>query len=198
MLKTILTHSNFIEKLRNNEFHGDEIGFNDELIIDISIVNWDFKTIRNVTFEEIVKVSNVNIKSGLLFLNCNFKKGIQFINVESKGFNPTINPDNSSLKFDNCISNFINISEDCFFERNVAFCNDCKIEKVNIQNTIIVNAGFSIKNSTIKYLDIFNSIFEVNFTNSSFLKPIRINSLKGDIAFVSNEFAEWFKKHRNL
>lgn len=192
-MRTTLPHNNFIEKLKNNEFHGNEIGLADELIIDASIVNWEFRTIRNVTFEEIVKVSNVNIKSGLFFLNCNFKKGIQFINVKSKGFNPTINPDNSSLKFDNCISNFINISEDCFFERNVVFCNDCKIEKVNIQNTIIVNAGFSIKNSTIKYLDIFNSIFEVNFTNSSFLKPIRIKSLKGDIAFVSNEFAEWLR-----
>lgn len=183
----------FIENLKKDNLKSNVLLVNHEVVIDSSIVNWEFRSIRNVTFEEIVIITDVNIKSGLEFINCVFKKGIQFKAVDSRNYSSIHNPNNFSLKFDSCRANFISFSEGCFFERNVVLSNKTEIKKIIINNTKIVNAGFSIKDSTINYTDISNSEFEINFSNSFFLKPLRVESLIGNVAFVSNEFTGWVR-----
>jgi hypothetical protein len=189
---TIITEIEFLSKLSRNEFQGDEIEIIFKVIFDSRITDWEFKTFKNVTFDEQVTIKDINIKSGIEFVNCNFKKGIYFINVSSKNFAFNNNPNNYSVKFDNCISNLIH-SDKSYYERNFKICNGSKIEKLEIRHTKIVNAGFSIQESTINYIDISNSEFDINFSKSAFLKPLRVNSLNGNVALISNEFSGWLR-----
>jgi len=193
MSGTILPEKDFYEFLKNDTFGDRNIIIDFKVVIDNSKIDWHFREIKNVVFKERVVVRDAEINSGLFFIDCEFKNGIVFHKVISTNYNSTYNSKNCSILFSNCIASII-IFETNFFERSITIENNCRIlEKVDLKETKIVNAGFSIKNSTINYIDISNSDFELNFSDSTFLKPIRINSLKGNIAFISNEFAEWLR-----
>lgn len=190
-----MSEKDFYDSLEYDALSGGNIIIVDfEVVIDNSIIDWHFREIKNVVFQEKVAVRDVDINSGLFFVDCEFKKGIVFHKVVSTNYNNTYNDQNSSLKFSNCIASTIIFTIDCFFERSITIDNNCRIlEKIVLKKTKIVNAGFSIKNSTINYIDISNSEFEINFSNSIFLKPLRVESLKGNVALVSNEFSGWLR-----
>lgn len=195
MSGTPLSKKDFYDSLKYDALSGSNIIIVDfEVVIDNSIIDWHFREIKNVVFQEKVAVRDVDINSGLFFVDCEFKKGIVFHKVVSTNYNSTYNSQNSSLLFSNCIASTIIFTIDCFFERSITIDNNCRIlEKIVLKKTKIVNAGFSIKNSTVNYIDISNSEFDINFSNSTFLKPLRIDSLKGNVALISNEFSRWLR-----
>lgn len=189
----VITEIEFFNKLSRNEFQGEEIEVLFRVNLDSTISGWDFKNFKNITFHEKVIIKDINLKSGIEFINCNFKKGIYFINIKSTDFDVNINSNNCSIKFDSCLSKIICFSEKCYIERSLRICNNSNIEKLEIRYLKILNEGLVINKSNLEYLDIFNSSFEINLSQSIFSKPLRILSLKGNIAFVSNEFNDWLK-----
>lgn len=193
MTRTIITKEEFYKSLKDDNLRSN-INLNFEICIDSSIVDWHYREIKSVVFEEIVVVKNVEINSGLSFVNCEFKKGIVFSNVQSTNYNSTYNSESSSISFSKCIASEILFSNQCFFSRNVVIKNDCKISlRVHLRDTKILSSGLSIKNSQINYLLIFNSDFDVNLFNSTFLKVFRIENLLGNVSLISNEFMDRVK-----
>lgn len=194
MSGTILPENDFYEFLKLDTLGNRNIIIDFEVVIDNTIIDWQFREIQNIVFKERVVIIDVEINSGLFFIDCEFKKGIIFHKVLSTNYSSTYNPNNCSVLFDNCIATKIIFETNCYFERSITIKNNCKIlDKIDIKLTKIVNAGFSIKESIINYIDISDSEFDVNFSKSSFLKPLRINSLNGNVALISNEFSGWLK-----
>lgn len=193
MTRTIITKEEFYESLKGDNLRNN-ISLNFEIYIDSTLVNWHFREIKNVVFEEIVIVKNVEINSGLSFVNCEFKKGIVFSNVQSTNYNSTYNSENRSISFSNCLALEILFSNGCFFSRNVTIENNCKITiRIDVKDSKIVNGGLNVKNSSTDYLLIFNSDFEINLFSSTFFKALRIESLIGNMSLISNEFKDWVK-----
>jgi hypothetical protein len=193
MTGIILLEKDFYESLKN-----DTLGYRKiidfEVILDDSIIDWQFREIKKIVFNERVVIRDAEINSGIFFIDCEFKKGIVFHNVKSTKYSSSYNSKNSSVLFSNCIASTIIFEVNCFFDRKITIENDCRIlEKIDLKLTKIVNAGFSIQESTINYIDISNSEFEINFSNSTFLKSVRVDSLKGNVALISNEFSGWLK-----
>lgn len=194
MAINILSKTVFFDKLNNNEFFGDEVGCNYEIVIDSQIVNWDFRVIKNVTFDELVEVSNVDIKSGLAFINCTFKKGIALKDVESKNYDSNLNPNNFSILFSSCKASHISFTGKCHFEREILINEESSIGKLVIYGTQIVNSGIILKDSTVtKLFDISNAHFDLEINNSILVKQLRIETLIGDIAMLSSTFKDWVK-----
>jgi hypothetical protein len=194
MSGTILPKNDFYESLKQDTLGDRNIIIDFEVVIDDSIIDWHFREIKNIVFNERVVVRDVDLNSGLFFIDCEFKKGIVFHNVTSTNYSSTYNSKNNSVLFSNCIASIIIFETNCYFERKITFQDNCRIlEKIDLKLTKIENAGFSIQESTINYIDISDSEFDVNFSKSAFLKPLRINSLKGNIALISNEFSEWLR-----
>jgi hypothetical protein len=56
----------------------------------------------------------------------------------------------------------------------------------------IQNEGLRIQSSSVDFIDVNNSEFDINLSNSKFDK-LRIESLLGNISLISNEFKGWLK-----
>nr|WP_315213566.1 hypothetical protein [uncultured Flavobacterium sp.] len=191
------------KKLQKNDFYNslkqDALGDRNiivdfEVVIDNTIIDWHFREIKNIIFRERVVIRDVEINSGLFFINCEFINGIVFHKVTSTNYSSIYNSKNCSVLFSNCIASIIVFETNCFFARKINIENNCRIlGKIDLKSTKIVNAGFSIKESNINYIDISNSEFDINFSRSTFLKPLRVESLNGNITLISNEFSGWLK-----
>lgn len=192
MIQLILPKDKFYEYLKNDTFPNANIIIDFEVIFDTAIVDWHYKKLKNIIFKERVVVRNIEINSGLTFVNCEFEKDVIFHNVKSTNFNSTYNDENCSVLFLKCTGTKIIFGNECLFDRCITV-NNCKFEKIAFNSTKIVNAGLSIKDSNIDYVDIFNSESDVNLSNSTFLKPLRFESLSGSISLISNEFKGWLK-----
>jgi hypothetical protein len=190
----ILLENDFYEFLKLETLGNRNIIIDFEVIIDNTIIDWQFREIRNIVFNKKVVVRDVEINSGLLFINCEFINGIIFHRVTSTNYSSVYNSKNSSVLFSNCIASIIIFETSCFFARKITLENNSRIlEKIDLKLTKIVNGGFSIKESTINFIDISNSEFDINFSSSTFLKPLRVESLNGNVTLISNEFSGWLR-----
>ena len=131
-MRTIYTLHNFLKKLKDDSFGDEKIGLDSELIIDSSIIDWDFRAIKNVTFEKLVRVRNAEINSGLAFYNCDFKKGIIFSSIKCTNFDSTINRNNFSILISSCKASLIQFDANCFLDRAI------KIEKQSEINSLCI------------------------------------------------------------
>lgn len=193
MTALILPEKDFYQCLNDDTLNDRNIIVDFEVVVDNSSITWHFRQLKNIVFKEKVIIRDAEINSGLAFIDCAFEKGLVFHKIKSTNFNSTYNDSNSSILFSGCKSDFIAFANECIFERSVVVKENCTISKISINKTVVINAGLSIKNSTISYLDISNSNFDINLSNSIFDKPLRIESLIGNIGFVSNEFKDWVK-----
>jgi len=164
-----------------------------EVHIDNSQINWNYREFENIIFQEKVIIKDAEINSGLSFVNCEFKKGIIFQNVKSTNYDTTINSKNSSILFSHCNSSIVVFVNNCFFERSIQIQDNCQFEKIELHLIKIVNEGLNIKDSSIDYVDISNSELDVTLSNSTFFKPLRLESSSGSISLISNEFKGWLK-----
>lgn len=164
-----------------------------EVRIDNALISWHYREFQNIIFHERVIIVNAEINSGMSFENCEFKKGIIFHNSKSTNYNSTYNSNNSSILFSNCNGSNLIFEKGCLFDRSITINDNCKFEKIELNSTKIINTGLSIKDSSVDYVDIFNSEFDVNLSNSTFLKPLRFETLLGNIYLISNEFNGWLK-----
>lgn len=175
----------FYKQLNDNQIIDTEMIIDFEVILDQLIVNWEYREFKNIIFKEKVIIKNVQINSGFLFANCKFEKGIVFHNVKSSAEDIAFN---WSIAFKNCHSKFIVFEKDCNLPRRILISDECDIESVSVSETVIVNGGFNIHASTISYLHIIRSQFNLNLQRTTIQKEVRIESLIGDIGLLSNEF----------
>lgn len=174
----------FYKNLNDNDIiHSMSVGF--EVVLDQSVINWDHRTIKNVTFKEKVIVKDADIKSGFLFDNCKFEKGIIFQNIKSRLLNTAYN---YSIAFENCISTTIVFERNCHLAKRVLISNECNFRNLFFSETIVVNGGINIYESIIKYIHIAHCEFALNMQRSTINKEVRIESLTGDIGLLANEF----------
>ena len=174
------------KKNQNNDY--SRIVINEKIEINKN-VSWDFRVIQDVTFNSIVKISNADIKSGLVFINCIFKKGVVFREVTSTNFDTAINTYNSSVLFSNCKGASVVFNDNCVFERGIIFDNNSEFDKICIYNTIIESNRIKFSNTLVKkLLDINNVQSQLTIESSSNLKGVKIVDLTGDISFLSSNF----------
>lgn len=194
MARTVLTQAQFYQHLIEDRFTGSEFGANFQLTIDSTLVNWEIRTIRNVTFEEKVVVRNVDVKTGLIFLQCNFKKGIVFHNVSSTGFNPNLNSINGSIIISACKGRFVQFERGCNFERDIKIGKDSKFERVVVQNTRVVSGGLSISDVIVEdQVDVMQSVLEVRINHSKIKGVIRFETVTGDISITHSTVSKFAK-----
>ncbi|WP_147676289.1 hypothetical protein [Algibacter pacificus] len=185
----VLTPNNFYKKLKDNSFSRAEIGVNFDVLIDASIVDWEFRIIQNVTFEKIVKIKDVEINSGLAFINCKFKEDIVFSGVKSLNFDSTINPNNYSVLFSSCIASLIRFDQKCNLDRGIVVDKDSNIDNfVFLQSHIKFNGLKLVSSSINNILDISNVRSELNLRFMKLNKNLRIDTLIGDVSFISSTF----------
>lgn len=178
----------FYNHLRDNDVLDQKIITDYEVILDQSVINWQHRIIKKIIFKEKVVIRDVEINSGFVFENCKFEKGVVFHNVKSTNYNSSYNKKSHSVSFVNCEADFIVFEKECVFDRSVVVKENSTINRINIQQTIINNGGFNIRNSTTNYLDVNKSNIDLNLYHSTFNKLSRIESLNGDISLMSNVF----------
>lgn len=193
MTTTSITQEEFFSRLKEDRFGDIQISVDFEVIIYSSVVTWHHILIKDVFFKEKVIIRDAEINSGIEFENCEFERDLIFHNVKSSNYNSTYNKNNESVCFNNCKTKVIVFEKKCYLDRSLSIKNNCVIDKVKINELKIGNAGLKIFDSTISYIDIDNSILELNFSKSIFNEPIRINSLTGDITLLKNEFKNWIR-----
>ncbi|WP_406843308.1 hypothetical protein [Flavobacterium soyae] len=180
----ILVKQVFYKHLNDNELI-DNMTIDFEVILDQSVINWNYRAIKNITFKEKVIIKDVDINSGFLFANCIFEKGIVFQNIQSKLLDGSYN---YSIAFENCDSASIIFERGCNLAKRVLISNKCKIRSISFSETIVVNGGINIYETIITYLHIVHSEFIFNLQRSTISKEVRIESLNGDIGLLANEF----------
>ena len=189
-----LKQEDFFTRIENDAL-GE--GSNVKYVIDFPIVfelddiTWQFRKINSVIFKEKVAFRNVEINSGVQFQNCKFEKGIVFDKVRSINFDFNQNRENSSICFKSCEANFVSLENWCNLDRKFSFIDNCKIQKIIVNELRINNEGLKIRNSEIGNLDISKSIFDINISNSKFVEPFRVEGLNGNVTLFSNEFYNW-------
>lgn len=193
MTSVTLPQDIFYEYLKNNTLPNANIIVDFEVIFDDSIINWHYKQIKNIIFKRRVIIRDVEINSGLTFVDCQFEKDVIFNKVKSTNFNSTYNSENCSVLFLRCKGAKIIFENECLFDRRISVNDNCKFEKISFNSVKIGNLGLSIKDSSVDYVDIFNSELDVNLSNSTFFKPLRFETLLGSISLISNEFKGWLK-----
>lgn len=178
----------FFEMLKNDTLKGlpgDELKVDEQVVIDEGVVDWDFRIIKDVTFEELVRISHVEIASGLIFINCTFKKGITIRGLSCIKFDTTLNRHNYSVSFSNCRASFVSFSEGCKFDRGILIEEKCEIGIIKVYQTGIKNHDLKIDDSVVaRNIDINQVKGSIKIANSTINKSIRVENTYGDVSFI--------------
>ena len=185
-----ITRVEFLKRFKEGNFGDTELFIDSEVTISNESINWHHCKVVDVIFQEKLVIRDCEINSGIHFSNCRFEKGVVFHNVKSSNYDSAYNQDNKSVCFENSKSLFIVFENKCFLDRSLTIEKKCKIEKLDIVDLVIRNAGLILINSDIDFLNISKSKIEINLSNSIFHKQTRFESILGDINFIKNEFKE--------
>ena len=107
----------FYEKLIKNDFSIQTFTVTEDILLDDDIFDWEHRVVINVKFLGVVRINEVDIKTGLAFENCNFQKGIVFNNVRTSDFDSTYSIHNCNVILLNCSADYLNITGASCFER---------------------------------------------------------------------------------
>ncbi|WP_024742388.1 hypothetical protein [Tenacibaculum maritimum] len=192
--RLILTKEKFYQDLMSNTLGSSAIKIKGEIAINSSIIIWESRTIQNVLFQEKVFIHDVDIQFGLHFIDCIFQKGIAFKNVKNTKNSTNEDDRKGGISFRNCKAQFISFENLCEIKRGVVIDAKSEIRVIRcIQKTVFGNLGLKIKNSTVsELLDISNCNLELRI-NSSEVKTLRIESMKGDVSLINSIFTDWVK-----
>ena len=135
-----ITAKQFILKLVKDELKGKEWIVKDELIID-STVKFDKLHLKNITFQEKVKIGYSTIQFGLFFENCEFIKPVSIDRLVCDAYSHNENIENCNVLFSSCKVSYIHISNQSEFLRDIIFKNKCEIENLLITETKISSGG---------------------------------------------------------
>ena len=196
MVITQLTLIEFQEKLEQNNLqsHNDGYKIDEKVVVDSASVKWKFREIRNVEFSELVRISQVEIASGLAFINCKFHSGIVIRALDSRKFDTSINPNNTSILFSNCQALHITFADFCKLDRGILIEDNCRIGIVRLHETVIKNHGFHIRDSQIeRTFDISKVKSSIKVSKSTIGGALRIENLEGDISLIKSLFKGWVK-----
>lgn len=190
MVSTTLNTAKFFKYLKDDNFTGTAYSTNYEVVIDAEIVDWEFRQIMNITFQELVIIKGVDIKSGLIFKGCNFMKGIVFNKVSSTSFNPEFNSYNASVLFSSCQGQFLKFENSCDFERGVKVGKDSEIEHFNFQLSRVKSVGVAISDCKIKHIEVGQSLSAIRISDVEVGGTIRISSCTGDISIINSKIID--------
>lgn len=189
MVRTIISSSNFYKWLKADNLLSRDLTVNFDVEINNTIVDWHYREIKNIVFEEKVIITDAEINSGLAFHNCEFKKGVLFKKVKSTNYNSTYNNTNSSVLFSSCVISTLAFTEGCVFNRGVSIEKETTISNFLCYNTEIVNSGLKIDSSSInRKLDIKGLKGECRIQKSTVQSFFRVSGLFGDFSLVSSKF----------
>ncbi|MCU0351573.1 MAG: hypothetical protein MUF43_12225 [Flavobacterium sp.] len=169
-------------------FNGERVP---DLILDTNLYKSKFVKFIKSEFLGNLKFNEVNLSHGINFLDCNFSGSILFRNIIVDSYDPLLNPDSESIKFQNCIFEdrvcLIGKNE---FERSVVFYN-CTFKKgLEFDSCNIFNGSLIINDCSFnEKFDIFRSDFKqgITLSNNSIETYLRIVGINGSsISFVSN------------
>ena len=122
----------FIDRLKEDTLPTTGFAVAKQTIIDNTILNWEFRQIESIVFNEKVVVQNVNIKCGLAFSNCTFNKGISIKNIDSEQMISQHNPHNCSILFSNCQGTYLEINDNSKLKRGLIIENQSSFEIIKI------------------------------------------------------------------
>lgn len=183
----------FIDRLKADSLPTSDLVVTKEVVIDASIVNWEFRQIEGITFKEKVEFVSADIKCGLAFINCTFEKGIYFKNINSENNISTLNKYNCTLLFSECNGSHIQICEKSILKRGLQIENKSSFNSVSITQSNLQDVR--IKDSTIiKLIDIASVVAnEIHFDRNDIKGNLRVKIFKGDITLILNKFVNWAK-----
>lgn len=152
-------------------------------------VQWQYREIRDVTFNRALKIDHLDINSGIAFVNCEFKQGVVFSQVTTSNFNTIINSSNCNVLFSNCKGSHVGFNDQCYFERGIIFKEKSEFEKVLIYNTEVQFNKISFNDSVVtKLVDIDNVKAELTIQKKSRVNSLRLSNLKGNVSLISSTF----------
>jgi hypothetical protein len=183
----------FIDRLKADSLPTSDLIVNEEVVLNVSNVNWEFRQIEGVTFKEKVEVVSVDIKCGLVFINCTFEKGIYFVNVKSEQIISEHNSHNCTLLFSKCTGSHLQICEKSILKRGLRIEQETKFNSINITASNLQD--IRIKDSiVVKLIDIAGVVVnEMRFDKNDIKGNLRVGTFKGDITLISNKFGNWAK-----
>lgn len=196
MTISTISKEDFLTKLQENDLQSNTEGFEikESVVIDSEVVNWKYREIRNVEFFELVRVSQVNIDSGLAFINCKFHKGITLRGLDCRKFDTSVNPYNTSVLFSNCTALHITFADLCKLDHGILIEQNSKIGIIRFYQTAIKNHGFNLKDSIIeRTLDISKVKSGINVSKSTIGGVLRVENLEGDVSLIKSVFKGWVK-----
>lgn len=184
---TLLLSKQFKFKLNKGNIDSDEI-INDEVIIE-KIVSWEYREIKGLTFNKIVRIHDVDIKSGLTFINCTFNGGLIFGNVTVSDTGKKLRFNKTDIAFFNCKGSHVVFRDYCSFKKPIVFESSSEFDKIHISNTNIGNGGLVLKNTQVNVLlDLDKVKSELKIQQSSTIKSLRVSGLIGDVSILSSIF----------
>lgn len=188
-----ITAKQFILKLVKDELKGKEWIVKDELIID-STVKFDKLHLKNITFQEKVKIGYSTIQFGLFFENCEFIKPVSIDRLVCDAYSHNENIENCNVLFSSCKVSYIHISNQSEFLRDIIFKNKCEIENLLITETKISSGGgIKLNDSSINNLLDLATIFgDIQISNSK-IHTCRVASCTGNFSIVKSTFNDWVK-----
>jgi hypothetical protein len=173
--------------------HYRDVTVDIEVVIDSSTINWNYKIIENVVFNHLVTVQHVDIKDGLVFINCEFKSGIVFNEVTSSDVKGISSPYNCSVQLSNCKGEQVFLAYNNHLKKAFVIDNNSEFDRIEVNTTTIDN-GLIIKDSKLKSnLEIQNGNFELDITNTTINKHLRVGTLVGDVTLSSCKILEWVR-----
>lgn len=183
----LLLSKQFNFKLNKGNIDSDDV-IDDEIIIEKS-VSWEYREVKGLTFNKIVRIRNIDIKSGLTFIDCTFKEGIIFGNVTVSDTGKQLRLNKVDISFSNCKGSHVVFRDYCSFKKSIVFESHSTFEKIHMSNTNIVNGGIVLNNTQVNgLLDLDKVKSGLTIQQNSTIKSLRISGLIGDVSILSSIF----------
>jgi len=188
-----ITNETFLNRIKGQQFYeGEKYVVIGKVLIDQSNLDWEFRKLKGITFQDEIIFEKVDLLFGMWFTDCEFQKGIILNNVATTQFDVRkYNTKNHNILFINCTIESIKIENDCNFYRGVLFENCKQIKKLLIDKSTLSNEGLYIRNSNIlSTFQVRETNCDIIIINSVFNFKFRLIKVKGRISVSKSKFID--------
>lgn len=195
-----INSAQFINALRNNNlqelsrFGEFTLVVTEEITIDPEIVNWDYREVLNVLFNQKVLFRNVDLNSGFVFIGCSFLNGLIFDSVKSLNYQSALNEFGSSITISNCKGIYIQIKGENELTRSIQIGKGSEFEEINLSGILIYKDSIILNEAKItRLLEFDRCKSEINLYNSELEGTFRIENVIGNISVVNSRISKAMK-----
>lgn len=187
----IITAEQLLFKLSKGELKGKEWIVKDELLIT-NATEFDKLHFINIIFQKAVKIGFSTIQFGLFFENCEFIEPVTIEQLVCDAYSHNENIDDCNILFSACKADYVHITNQSEFLRDIKFTNACEIKNILITDTKIAKGGgVQINNSSITGILDLSGITGNIQININQLYKLRVNSCIGDFSIIKSTFHDW-------